>query len=223
MSFRDYDMVAQVLRTPMASFISRSDAPWNNWQEMVDYAKANNKVLPIAIGGLGGTTHTMLAYLTNATGTGHLFKPVFFSGLTECKTALMGNKVDVFGDAPVGGIGFVQSGGGKMLLITDRERSPDFPNANSFGDFGLTQIVYMRNGIYAPKGTPRPILDKLQGVMQKIVATPEYKEFAQSQTCDPEFLTGAEYFAQFEKDEKIFTELSGILKKTIAEQNKKPD
>ncbi|MDR2055963.1 MAG: tripartite tricarboxylate transporter substrate binding protein [Desulfovibrio sp.] len=220
MSFRDFDMVAQVLRTPMASFLSLPDAPWKNWKEMVEYAKANKREISVAIGGLGGTTHTMFAYLTNATGTGHLFNPVFFSGLTECKTALMGKKVDVLGDAPVGAIGIVESGMGKMLLITDRERRPEFPDTNNFDDFGLTNVVYMRNGIYAPKGTPGPILATLQSVMEKVVATPEYKEFAKLQKCDAEFLTGAEYYAQFEKDEKVFADLSDILKRSIDEKNR---
>jgi tripartite-type tricarboxylate transporter receptor subunit TctC len=131
----------------------------------------------------------------------------------------MGKKVDVLGDAPVGAIGIVESGMGKMLFITDRERRPEFPDANNFDDFGLTSVVYMRNGIYAPKGTPRPILDTVQSVMEKIVATPEYREFAKLQKCDAEFLTGAEYHAQFEKDEKVFAELSDILKKSIEEKN----
>ena len=172
----------------------------------------------MALAGLGGTTHVMYSYITNATGTEKYFKPVFFSGQTESKAALMGKKVDVYGDAPPGGISLVKSGGGKLLLLTDDERRPEFPDANNFKDFGIENVVYMRNGLYAPKGTPRDILDKLQAMVKVAVTKPEYLEYAKSQECIPEFLTGAEYYAQFEKDEKVFLMLADILKKSIAEQ-----
>ncbi len=218
MSFRDYDMVAQSLRMPMTAFVSLPDAPWKNFRELIDHAKKNNKVISVALAGLGGTTHVMYSYITNATGTEKYFKPVFFSGQAESKAALLGKKVEVYGDAPVGGISLVASGGGKLLLITDNERRKEFPDANNFEDFGIKHVVYMRNGLYAPKGTPRDILDKLQAMVKAAVATPEYIEYAKSQQCIPEFLTGAEYYAQFEKDEKVFLQLAEILKKSIAEQ-----
>jgi tripartite-type tricarboxylate transporter receptor subunit TctC len=219
MSFRDYEMVGQAVRMPMCAFISLPDSPYKNWSELIEYAKKNNQVINVAISGVGGTTHAMFAYITSATGTAHLFKPIFFSGQTEAKTALLGKKVDVYGDAPVGGIGFVRSGGGKLLLMTDNERREEFPDTTNFEDLGIEDIVYMRNGLYAPKGTPRPILDKLQTMMQKAIATPEFEEYADYQKCYAEFLPGAEYYAQFEKDEKIFAQLAEILKKSIEEQS----
>ena len=221
MSFRDYEMVGQALRMPMSAFISLPDAPWKNWVEMVEYAKKSKEPLSIALAGLGGTTHTMYAYLTSATNTGHLFKPVFFSGQTESKTALMGKKVAAYGDAPVGGIGLVVSGGGKLLIMSDDLKRPDFPDANNFAELGIKSLVYMRNGLYAPKGTPRPIMDKLQNMLQKVVATPEYQEYAKKQYCYADFLPGKDYYAQFEKDEKVFQSLADIVKKSIEEQKKK--
>ena len=218
MSFRDYDAVAQAVRMPMASFISLPDAPWKNWKEMIEYAKKNNKILNIAISGLGGTTHLMYSYITQATGTADLFRPAFFSGQTESRAALMGKKVDAYGDAPAGGIGYVRAGGGKLLIMSDDIRRPDFPDANNFTDFDIKDLVYMRTGLWAPKGTPPAILEKLQTVVKKATETPEFAEYCETQACDPEFLTGKQYEAQFDEDEKIFQKLAGDLKKSIEEE-----
>ena len=215
MGFRDFDVLGQVMFLPI-SITAHSNAPWNNAKEMVEDLKNNpDKVITTAIPGLGTNSHVVFAYFLIKTGILKQIKPIYFSGGAECKTALIGEKVTMYPDPPMGSVSLVKAKDAKFLLFSDTLKHEEFANANNFADFNLPPLS-QRISFFGPKGLPEEVRAKIVQALKIAAGTQEFAQFAASQVGTVEYLTEAECYNQFETDEKIYLELADVMKKELA-------
>ncbi len=98
-------------------------------------------------------------------------------------TDLLAGQVDMMFEQMYAAKPALETGKVRAIAITSKERSPKFPAIPTFTELGLPQVVVMNwQGIVAPKGTPRAIIDKLNAAGNKILADREVRDNITSQS-----------------------------------------
>ena len=144
-------------------------------KEYIDYAKANPGKLTCGSSGTGSTIHMSCELFQIETGTDILHVP--FSGSGPAMTALLGGQVDsVFENMPTVKPN-VDAGKLRALGVTTKEKwtsTPDIPTLNESGVPGFAVQTWF--GLFAPKGTAKPIIDKMNQAVNLSLADKETQE-----------------------------------------------
>src|SRR6266481_4607390 len=166
-----FDPVSMVATAGLI-IVARPDFPANNVKELIAAAKANPGKLSFASPGFGATQHF----------TGELFRQtadinilhVPFRTSPEAMAALLGKQVDVLFDTVSALLGQVQAGQLKALAVTGKNRFPAVPDVPAAIESGMLPgyDVTTWYGIFAPQGTPRAVIDKLNKTLVAVVAEP---------------------------------------------------
>jgi len=155
----DFETVGLAAGTPVL-VVARKDFPAKDLPEFIAYAKANVGKLNWAHAGVGSTSFTTCLLFN------HLLQikpvPVPFNGTAPALNALLGGQVDYFCDQVVSVVPQLQAGTIKGYAVGTPERNPALPNVPTAKEGSLPEFDALAwNAIFAPKGTPRPVLDKL--------------------------------------------------------------
>jgi tripartite-type tricarboxylate transporter receptor subunit TctC len=155
----DFEPIGIVVELPQL-IVARKDFPPKNLKEFVAYVKANAEKLNMAHAGVGSNSFNFGLVLNSLLGVKPTLVP--FSGTGPAANALVGGQVDYMmnGIAEVGSQ--IEAGTIKAFAIGAAERSPVLPNVPTAKEAGLAEFQASPWwALFAPKGTPRPILDKL--------------------------------------------------------------
>lgn len=155
----DFEPVGLAAGTPVL-VVARKDLPAKDLPEFIAYAKANVGKLNWAHAGVGSTSYTTCLLFN------HLLqiKPVSvpFNGTAPAMNALLGAQVDYFCDQVVSVVQQVQAGTIKGYAVGTPERNPALPDVPTAKEGKLAEFDALAwNAVFAPKGTPKPVLDKL--------------------------------------------------------------
>jgi tripartite-type tricarboxylate transporter receptor subunit TctC len=171
---RDLAPIATVSDIPMV-LATNGVSPYKTVAEVIAAARSQPGVLAVAIPGYGSINQLVLASLALNTGTE--FVEVPYRGSAEVAQAL------VAGDVPLGMLAsssaapHLPSGNIRVLGVTTAERVPFNPEWPTLREEGAGDInVSNWTALLAPKGTPQPIVDKLNAELVKILALPDVKE-----------------------------------------------
>ena len=157
------------------------DLPIKNVQELIAYAKAHPGKLNYA----AGSTFTHLAgemfkYLS---GTNIVAIP--YKGTAPQVTAMLGKEVEIIFD-PFLAVQHIKAGKIRPLAVTSSRRSSVFPDLPTLQEAGLQDYqVETWIAMFAPSGTPKPIVDLLHAEMAKIIATPDVRARLAEMSYDP--------------------------------------
>src|SRR5688572_144425 len=124
-----------------------------------------------------------------------------YKGSSGARTDILGGHVNMMFDAVTTMAPNVAAGQVKALGTTGDKRTsvlPDVPTIAEAGVPGYSATIWL--GIMAPKGTPQPIVDKLNAEIVKVLQRPEVKEAWAKQGAEPLIMTPAEFTAYLEKD-----------------------
>ena len=161
----DLEYIGLVADVPM-TLIARGDFPANNFKEFVSYVKANKAKLSLANAGLGAASHLCGLMLMSALQTEVLTVP--YTGTAPAMTALLGGQVDFMCDQTTNTTGQIQGGKVKVYGVTTRTRVPSLPNIPTLDEQGMKGFeVAVWHAVYAPKKTPKPVLDTLVKAQQE--------------------------------------------------------
>lgn len=165
----DLAPVALLARSKLMLVVHKSVAA-NNLQELIALAKEKPGVLNYGDNGIGGIVHiSMERFLTDAK---IKIEPVHYRGSGPALQAAVAGEVQVIFDGPLTAGPFIESGELKAIAISD-SRAKSLPNVPTFKEQGLNNSDgYTWNSIMVPKGTPRPIIDKLNAAINKALETP---------------------------------------------------
>jgi tripartite-type tricarboxylate transporter receptor subunit TctC len=149
--------------------------PARSLSDFITYAKANPGKLSFANSGLGTQAHlTQLMFMKAAGITANI---VPYKGGAPATTDLLGGHVDALVDNAAAQIGNIQSGKVRALFVTTKGRSASLPTVPTADEAGLTGFVTSGwFALAAPKGTPRPVIDKLNNVVVQGLAQPEMRK-----------------------------------------------
>lgn len=184
---KDFEPIGLVAELPMA-IVARKDFPASNFKEFVAYLSANNEKMTYGFAGIGSASHLcslLFFHAINTTVNGAPYK-----GTAPALNDLLGGHLDFMCDQTINVLQPVKSGLVKVFAATTPQRlkvAPDLPTIAEFGLPDFQMVVWY--AMYAPKGTPKPIVDKLSAALQKALQDPEVQErLAQSgaQTVPPE-------------------------------------
>jgi len=161
----------------------RADSPFKTMKDVIDAAKAAPGRVNYASAGNGTSLHLAMEYFKNVTGTQLVNIP--YKGSAPMITALLGGEVDVMFDNFPNGQPQVKGGRMRALAITSAKRSPALPDVPTVAEQGYPGFeVSPWYGFMAPAGTPRPILEKLNAEINKILAMPDVKAIFDAQGVD---------------------------------------
>jgi tripartite-type tricarboxylate transporter receptor subunit TctC len=169
----DYEYIGQVVDVPM-TLVGRKDLPPNNFKELVTYLKANQAKVNLANAGLGAASH-LCGLLFMSTVQVEL-QTIPYKGTAPAMTDLQGGQVDLLCDQTTTTTQLITSGRIKAYGATTRARVSSLPNLPTMAEQGMPAFeVVIWHGLYAPKGTPKPVVDKLAKALQDGIRDPGFK------------------------------------------------
>jgi tripartite-type tricarboxylate transporter receptor subunit TctC len=166
----DFEYIGQVADVPM-TMLARKDFPADNLREFVAYIKANRERINLANAGLGAVSQLCGMLFMQAIGMELTTIP--FQGTGPAMTALLGGQVDVLCDQTTQTIPHIKAQKVKFYGVTTRSRIAALPDAPTLQEQGLADFeVVVWHGMYAPKGTPREALEKLNEALRAALRDP---------------------------------------------------
>jgi tripartite-type tricarboxylate transporter receptor subunit TctC len=162
---KDFEPVGLTVEFPEL-LVVRKDFPANNLKEFAAYAKANASKLNVGHAGLGSVSYIGCLLLNAAIGIKPTMVP--FTGTAPVLSAMLGGQIDYECDPVLGTLSQVQAGTVRALAIAAKKRSPMLPDVPTSYEQGLPEFDCAPfYGVFAPSGTPQPIIEKLTEALNK--------------------------------------------------------
>jgi tripartite-type tricarboxylate transporter receptor subunit TctC len=179
---KDLAPITNLLRVPLV-LVAHPSVPANNLQELVAYAKSQQGKFAYASAGSGTPQHM----------TGELFKStakldmahVPYKGSAPAIADLIGGHVPIMFDSMIAIMPHVKSGKVKVIAVSSAQRSPLIPNVPTFAESGYPTLVsYAWYGFFAPAGTPKDIIARLNAETLKIMKEPDFQKILKDTGSD---------------------------------------
>ncbi len=156
---KDFEPIMNVAATPML-VAAKLGMPVKDFKEFITYVKANADKISYGTGGVGATSHLTCLFLEHVLGVKLAHVP--FRGSGPALNALLGGHVDFVCDQTVGVVPAIQARQIKGLVVATPQRLPVVPDVPTSTEQGLPQFQATGwNALFAPKGTPREIVERL--------------------------------------------------------------
>jgi tripartite-type tricarboxylate transporter receptor subunit TctC len=170
----DFEYVSQVVDVPM-TLLGKKDLPPNNLAELIAYVKANADKLNLAHAGLGAVSHLCGMVFRQAVGVE--LQTVPYQGTAPALNALLGGQVDLLCDQTTQTIPHIKANSVKLYGVTTTGRINALPQTPTLDEQGLKGFqVVVWHGIYVPKGTPAPVVEKLQAAVRSALKDPAFRQ-----------------------------------------------
>jgi tripartite-type tricarboxylate transporter receptor subunit TctC len=167
---KDFEYIGLVNEVPM-TIIGKPGLPPKDLKELIAYMKANKDKMSYANAGIGAASHLCGMLFMSAVGVDVLTVP--YKGTGPAMNDLVGGQVDFMCDQTTSTTGQIKGGKVKVYGVTSPKRLSSLPDVPTLDEQGLKGAeVGIWHGVYAPKGTPKPVLDKLVSSMQAALKDP---------------------------------------------------
>jgi tripartite-type tricarboxylate transporter receptor subunit TctC len=169
---KDLTPVIFINRNPLV-LSARKDLEANNLDELLALMK--KRTLKAAIPGFGATGHLATSLLAQEAGAKIDMIP--YRGAAPALNDILGGHVDVFFATPQSIVGQVKAGNMKALGVTSKQPLPELPNVKSFvSALGPKLEFFYWQALFAPAGTPQPVIDKLNAAISKMMDDPKIQK-----------------------------------------------
>jgi tripartite-type tricarboxylate transporter receptor subunit TctC len=170
----DFQPVGLMTESPRI-LLARKDLPVNNLQEFIAYVKANQAKMQFGSAGVGSGTHLPCVLLNQALGVNVTHVP--FRGAGPVMQELIGGRIDYMCDTIQTGAAQAKAGSVKGIAVMAPKRVPIIANLATTGEQGLKGVeATVWNAFFLPKGTPDPIVRKLNKAMSDTIDDPEIRK-----------------------------------------------
>lgn len=189
---QSFEPVSLLTEGPLM-LVTRPDLGANSVPELVELAKKTKDGLTFASSGNGQSTHLSAELFASMADVELVHIP--YKGSAPAMTDLIGGQVDIMFNTMLSSMPFVEDGKLKALAITSAQRSqatPDLPTvaeSAGFEDYEATAW----NGLLAPKGTPEPVLTKLNAALKEVLEEPSVKERFSAQGFDARWMSTEDF------------------------------
>ncbi|AKQ53550.1 lipoprotein [Bordetella hinzii] len=169
---KDFEYIGQVADVPM-TLMGRKSLPPNDMPAFIAYARANGNKINLANAGPGAVSQLCGTLLQDALGT--QFTEIPYAGTAPAMSALLGGQVDVLCDQTTQTLPQIKGGSVKLYGVTTLERIKALPDAPTLQESGLKGFeVKVWHGIYAPKGTPKATIDRINEALRIALKDPAF-------------------------------------------------
>jgi tripartite-type tricarboxylate transporter receptor subunit TctC len=187
-----FSPIIKMTSLPFALVVSK-DSPYQNFKDFVTAAKAKSKT----IGSFGAASSGTILAKIIADQAGYAPRYVHASSTAESMTSLVGGHIDAAISLPPAFGPHVKADRATILAVN--QKMEQYPNAPTFSEFGIKGSFEGWSGIFAPKGVPQEVVDKLIAVTAKIMKDPQVIKSYQNMGALVDFRHGP----QWEADMKV--------------------
>jgi tripartite-type tricarboxylate transporter receptor subunit TctC len=167
---KDFEPISMLASGPML-ILSRSSVPATNLKEFIAWLKANPENVTFGTGGLASPPHITGLSLQEVTGNKFQFVP--FRGSAPALQSVLAGQLDMIIDQASAALSIARSGSVRVYAVTAKERlasAPDIPTTDEAGLPGFHVSIWQ--GLWAPKGTPKEIVAKINAAVVEALADP---------------------------------------------------
>ena len=171
---KDFALVGPIHSVPIVLTAS-AKVPIRSYKEFLTQAQARPGQVSVASAGTGSSNHLAIELLGRQAGV--KLNHIPYKGSGPALTDLVGGQVDAMMDQLTASLPHIKEGRIRALAVTSRQRSAQQPDVPTLIEMGLPDYeVITFTGSFAPAGTPRPVLDKLQSALRQALARPAVRE-----------------------------------------------
>ncbi len=171
---RDFEPIGLVNDGAMA-LVARKNFPADNLKELITYVKANKDKVNLANAGVGSASHLCGILFMSAIQTDFMTIP--YKGTGPAMNDLLGGQVDFMCDQTTNATSHIKAGKVRVYGVTTKKRIDSMPNVPTMSEAGLPNFtITVWHALYAPKGTPKPIIAKLSKALQEALKNPVLKQ-----------------------------------------------
>jgi tripartite-type tricarboxylate transporter receptor subunit TctC len=182
-----------------------ADKPWKTAAEFIEDAKKRPGQISYSSSGVYGTLHMAMELLSSAAGV--KLRHVPYAGGAPALTAVLGGHVDALASGPVVVLPHIKAGKLRALAGWGDKRVAAVPEAPTFRELGYPGAeFYIWAGVFAPKGTPEPVLGKLRSTLRAVVDDAEFKGAMEKLETPIVVKQGDEFTKFFEADARRLAE-----------------
>ena len=170
----DFEYLGMINEVPM-TLVARPSLPANNYAELAKWIDANKGKINLANAGLGAASHLCGLLFQSALKVEMTTVP--YKGTGPAMTDLIGGQVDIMCDQTTNTSGQIESGKVKAYAVTTAKRltTPALKNLPTLDEAGVKGFnVSVWHGLYAPKGTPKAVVDKINAALRAALKDPEF-------------------------------------------------
>ena len=179
----DFEYIGLINEVPM-TVIGRGNLPPNNLKELLAYIKENKSKVSMANAGIGAASHLCGMLFQSAIQTDLLTVP--YKGTGPAMNDLLGNQVDFMCDQTTSTTNQIKAGKVKVYGVTTLSRVSSLKDVPTLDEQGLKGFnIAIWHGLYAPKGTPKAVIDKLSASLQEALKDPIVKQRFNDLGTDP--------------------------------------
>lgn len=185
-------MVSNVLVVP-------ADSPFNSVRELIIELKAKPDSLTYGTAGAGTSQHLSGQLFQSITGT--QLRQIIYKGGSQAMIDLIGGRIDMVFETVAAARPMIDGKRVKVLAVTSRTRLPSMPTVPSLAEAGVPNFEMQSwQGVFAPAGTPKAVVERLSREISAIVAMPEVQIKLRNMGVEPDGRT-SERFSEFQRAE----------------------
>jgi tripartite-type tricarboxylate transporter receptor subunit TctC len=179
---KDFASVSSIAYQPTI-IVGRTELPYRNIKEMVEFAKANpDKILR---GSPGAAILSNLAPIAFEKSVGISTNHIPYSGDAQAIQAMLSDSIDIYGTSITSSLPHIKSGKFRVLGVMDDKRLPQVPDAPTFKEQGYDFVAPLRYYVSAPGGTPKDVVNKLNRSINEVIADPAFVARAREIGMEP--------------------------------------
>jgi tripartite-type tricarboxylate transporter receptor subunit TctC len=185
-------------------FVVNAERPWKNVKEFVEDAKKRPGQISYSSSGVYGTLHMAMEMFSHAAGIN--LKHVPYAGAGPALTAILGGHVDTLASGPAVVIPHIKAGKLRPLAGWGDKRVAALPDVPTFKELGYDIEFYIWAGLFAPRGTPAPVMQKAREAVREAVKTPEFKSAMEKLETPVAYLDAPELQKFWQKDARMLAD-----------------
>jgi tripartite-type tricarboxylate transporter receptor subunit TctC len=185
-------------------FVVRADRPWKSVKEFVEDAKKRPEQISYSSSGIYGTLHMAMEMFMHSAGI--KLKHVPYNGAGPALTAILGGHVDSLASAPAVVLPHIKAGKLRPLAGWGAKRVEALSDLPTFKELGYDAEFYIWAGLFAPRGTPEPIMKKLRDTVRAAVQDPEFKSAMAKMETPVAYMDAPEFQKFWDKDAKMLAD-----------------
>lgn len=173
-AINDFEPIGLINEVPM-TIIARKDFPPKDLKELIAYLKTNKEKVTYGNAGIGAASHLCGMLFTSAIQTDVTTVP--YKGTADVMKDLLGGQIDFSCDQTTNTTSQIKADKVKVYGVTTKTRLASLPNVPTVDEAGIKGFeVTVWHGLYAPKGTPKPVIDILTKALQAALKDKVLKE-----------------------------------------------
>jgi tripartite-type tricarboxylate transporter receptor subunit TctC len=184
--------------------VVHADRPWKSAKELVEDAKRRPGEISFSSSGVYGTLHMATEMFSHAAGV--TLRHVPYAGAGPALTAILGGHVDALASGPAVILPHIKAGKLRPLAGWGAKRVAALPDVPTFKELGYDIEFYIWAGVFAPTGTPGPVVSKLREAVGQAVQVPEFQAAMAKLETPVAYLDAPEFQKFWDKDAKMLAD-----------------